>query len=290
VGASCQALLCVGGEAKDCDDGEACTADGCQPDTGLCQHVGLIGPCDDGESCTSADACAGLACVGAPLDCDDLCEAGQCLHRVTSCQQDADCYDGEALCSLDRCVAGACAYQATGQPGCCVGLPWRVDFAGGALGELSLVSSLGPGQGFRAWPGATPPGSLAADVLYYGDPAKQSYDLHPDGHGGSALRAKIALPPGRPARLRARLWLDVERAALYDELTLRVRHGGAEHLLWQKGPKTPTQAWFELDLPLVGAAGRMLEVELRFRTIDGIENGGLGVLVDALEVVVDCGG
>lgn len=291
---TCAGLLCQGGTAKDCDDGEVCTADACHPDSGSCLHTPIAGSCDDGSACTNGDACKAGACVGIPLNCDDgvdtttdLCEAGQCLHRVGPCSKDFDCYDGESLCSKDRCEAGQCVYEPTGAEGCCTPGLWRVDFADGTPGDLQLVATLGPGKGWQTWTSKGAPGEVA--VLYYGDPALASYDLHPDGHGGTALRAALQLPPGRKATARLRLWIDTERAALYDELILRARRSGVETVLWQKGPKTPMKQWFEVEVPLDAFAGRVIDLELGFRTIDGIENSGLGVLVDWFEVVAACG-
>ena len=290
---TCAGLLCVGGTAKTCDDGETCTADACHPDTGLCLHTPVGGPCDDGSACTAEDACKAGACVGVALDCDDgvsttldVCEAGQCLHRVGPCDKDIECFDGESVCTKDRCEAGNCVYEATGAEGCCTPAIWRVDFEDGTPGDAQLFATLGPGKGWRPWTSAGAPGE--AKVLYYGDPAVGSYDLAADGHGGTVLRAGLQLPPGRKARVRLRLWLDTERATLYDELTLVVRRSGVTTLLWQKGPKTPTQQWFDVEVPLDAWAGRVVELELGFRTIDAIDNGGLGVLVDWAEVVADC--
>ncbi|MBI5610799.1 MAG: hypothetical protein HY902_18115 [Deltaproteobacteria bacterium] len=49
-----------------CDDGEPCTADGCDGKAG-CSHVALVdkAPCDDGDACTAGDICAGGTCAGA---------------------------------------------------------------------------------------------------------------------------------------------------------------------------------------------------------------------------------
>lgn len=297
-GESCLGLLCSGGVGKDCDDGEACTAESCAPETGVCAHVAITGACDDGTTCTTNDACSKGACVGKALNCDDgddttldLCEAGQCLHRVGPCSKDIDCFDGESACSLDTCVNKECVYQATGKPGCCQSAVWRVDFDDGSVGDLQLVASLGPQQGWRPWTvaGAAPDVADGAKVLYYGDPALGNYDLATTGHHGTALRAKLPLPAGRVAKVRIRLWVDTERAALYDALTLVVRRGGEQTILWQKGPKTPTKTWVTIEADLSAHAGRVVELELGFDTIDAIDNGGRGVLVDWIEVDADCG-
>lgn len=291
-GETCSALVCQGGTPVDCDDGEACTADSCQPETGLCVHAPIQGNCDDGSACTEDDSCNAGLCIGSPLNCDDgdsvtadSCEAGQCLHRVTSCTKDGECYDGESACSVDTCKDGACVYTPTGKAGCCQPTLWRVDFDDGKAGDLQLISSLGSGKGWLPWLSDLD----AAKVLAYGDPKLGSFDLVPGaGHSGQAIRAKLALPQGRKAVVAARMWIDTERAALYDALTLRARWPGNDVLLWQKGPKTTMKTWITVEAPLDAYAGRTIDLELGFDTIDGQQNTGKGVFVDWIEIRVEC--
>ena len=56
---------CVG-KPKACNDGNPCTADSCDPDTGQCRSVRLEDgtPCDDGDSLTENDACTNGVCKG----------------------------------------------------------------------------------------------------------------------------------------------------------------------------------------------------------------------------------
>ncbi|MCB9740467.1 MAG: hypothetical protein H6747_14485, partial [Deltaproteobacteria bacterium] len=62
---------------------DPCKQNLCDPKTGGCTEVGVIGgtPCDDGDACTSGDACQGGSCKGGV----DTC----------SCQQDTDCEDAD---------------------------------------------------------------------------------------------------------------------------------------------------------------------------------------------------
>lgn len=57
-----------------CDDGNACSVDGCDPKTGKCSPELLAGPCSDGDLCTVGDECveagAGPQCKAA-AKCDD---------------------------------------------------------------------------------------------------------------------------------------------------------------------------------------------------------------------------
>jgi hypothetical protein len=114
-GDQCQAGECVPPVAdpcagKDCDDGNPCTDDACDPQTG-CTHQDNTKPCDDGDGCTVGDQCAGGAChPGAAKDCSDADECtvdscgtdGQCVHQ----QKDCDDHDP---CTVDSCQSGACA-------------------------------------------------------------------------------------------------------------------------------------------------------------------------------------
>ena len=113
--ASCQAGVCAGATATNCDDANPCTVDACDPETG-CTHV--TGVCDDGYACTldlcnaSTGACVhqGSAapsqeiCNGWDDDCDGTVDGG--LGGALSC--------GLGACrrSVDACVAGV--------PGVCI--------------------------------------------------------------------------------------------------------------------------------------------------------------------------
>jgi len=65
--------VCTGGTPVDCDDGNQCTLDSCDPEEG-CKNVPQDGlPCDDGDACTVGDECAAGVCTGGTLvDCDDF--------------------------------------------------------------------------------------------------------------------------------------------------------------------------------------------------------------------------
>ncbi|MDH3623526.1 MAG: PQQ-dependent sugar dehydrogenase [Myxococcales bacterium] len=63
----------------DCDDGNVCTDDQCDPGTSTCLHDNIAVACEDQNACTSIDVCAEGVCVGGDL-------AGGC----TSCEGLAD--------------------------------------------------------------------------------------------------------------------------------------------------------------------------------------------------------
>jgi cysteine-rich repeat protein len=105
---------CKGTGALDCDDGNPCTKDICQPDGG-CGHENAAGSCTDGDPCTLNDQCDQGICVpGKPLDCDDVnpctddsCNlVGVCLHLPNK----AECDDGNSCTTGDHCKDGKCAF------------------------------------------------------------------------------------------------------------------------------------------------------------------------------------
>jgi len=73
----CSNGLCIGGGAKNCDDGNPCTDDGCDPNSG-CITSNNANPCDDGSPCTLSDSCAAGACVGSQSPCQN---GGSCAPQ-----------------------------------------------------------------------------------------------------------------------------------------------------------------------------------------------------------------
>ena len=89
---TCSAGVCVSGAASDCDDGNECTADACDPSLG-CTVVLFVGlACEDGNLCTAGDVCAFGVCVsGASTSCADgnPCSIDSCDPAV-GCLHDFD--------------------------------------------------------------------------------------------------------------------------------------------------------------------------------------------------------
>jgi hypothetical protein len=99
---------------KVCDDGNPCTANTCNPETG-CEAENLTIECDDSSDCTFNDTCAEGACVGTGYDCDDLldCTAdscdgiGTCGHEVLAdwCVIDSTCIGALEIQPENECQA-----------------------------------------------------------------------------------------------------------------------------------------------------------------------------------------
>ncbi len=136
----------------DCDDGAPCTEDSCDPVSGECVHasIGDGEDCDDGDACTLADACdADGACVGLPVDCDDLndctldaCDAGsgECSHVNVA----VACDDGDPCTEGDVCAGGACQ-PGPGAPDCDDGNDCTTDACDPATGGCVHAPSSAPG-------------------------------------------------------------------------------------------------------------------------------------------------
>jgi hypothetical protein len=81
-------------DATNCDDGNSCTTDACDTNTGLCSWT----PVGDGDACAAdADACT-----------DDVCNAGACTHPTSA--DGTACTDDEDECTADECTAGVCGH------------------------------------------------------------------------------------------------------------------------------------------------------------------------------------
>ncbi len=113
-GDACKGGLCVGGQTKNCDDKNQCTADVCDAKTGSCVNAQTTDSCTDGNACTQFDQCAAGKCVGKELVCDDAngCTTDGCAPAsgCTVTDNTLPCDTGQCLnddkCSAGKCVAG----------------------------------------------------------------------------------------------------------------------------------------------------------------------------------------
>ncbi len=109
----CKEGTCQPGALLVCDDGNPCTTDSCQDDSG-CLFVAADGPCNDHNDCTGPDFCqAGTCSPGPMVDCDDenpctddACDAQTgCIHKLNA----LPCDDGDLCTTGDKCQLGECA-------------------------------------------------------------------------------------------------------------------------------------------------------------------------------------
>ena len=128
---TCQAGRCSAGAPVNCDDGNACTTDGCDPILGQCTHLSLPSCCTANADCVDVDACtvnerceAG-ACVSDPVVCSASgpCTEPACDPRVgcttrqlpdgTACNSGDPCTQS-AVCTGGVCGVAAAAVAGTG--------------------------------------------------------------------------------------------------------------------------------------------------------------------------------
>jgi len=103
---------CQLGTPLDCDDGNPCTDNNCDPITG-CDNPFNTDPCDDLNPCTKDDVCSSGACSGTAYSCDDsdvctddACNGdGTCTHTNNT----ASCDDSNPCTYDDTCSGGACS-------------------------------------------------------------------------------------------------------------------------------------------------------------------------------------
>ncbi|MEY3012577.1 MAG: hypothetical protein RIT45_1312, partial [Pseudomonadota bacterium] len=149
AGDACKSGTCAAGDSADCDDGNPCTTDACDPTKG-CTHVANAAPCDaDGNACTVGDACEGKVCVaGTKKSCDDgeLCTIDSCDAKTGACANDGGPMDDKpcdadgSLCtSGDACKAGKCAAGAA--LACDDGNPCTDDSCSPSAGCLHAANS-----------------------------------------------------------------------------------------------------------------------------------------------------
>ncbi|MSP92825.1 MAG: hypothetical protein EXR79_13645 [Myxococcales bacterium] len=118
AGDACAASQCKAGKATDCNDGNPCSDDACDPQSGACKSAANVAPCSDGNACTVSDVCgAGVCKPGATKGCDDNngctndgCDVSQgtCTHvaNTSACNDANECTLGDQ-CAATSCKSGA---------------------------------------------------------------------------------------------------------------------------------------------------------------------------------------
>jgi hypothetical protein len=120
----CQDGRCVAAADVACNDGIACTLDGCDEARNRCTYAPVHEQCDDADLCNGDERCVpsdgaadGRGCVPGPaLRCDDgdpctedFCEAGECRTRIRDADDDGYADASCVLCSPEdptECVQG----------------------------------------------------------------------------------------------------------------------------------------------------------------------------------------
>ncbi len=114
LGDLCEGGSCASGVPRDCNDGNVCTDDSCDPSTGECVWAMIsTRPCDDGNPCTDNDQCSQGSCLGTPVSCDDgnVCTDEWCdpaTGKCTKVYNTKPCDDGRFCTNPDQCSQGVC--------------------------------------------------------------------------------------------------------------------------------------------------------------------------------------
>lgn len=104
---------CEQGQSK-CDDGNPCTDDGCSEDGALeCVYTFNQASCDDGDPCTLVDSCSEGDCLGMAKDCNDgnACTLDSCSQGICANEpqlEGSQCDDGLECSTGDHCEGGQC--------------------------------------------------------------------------------------------------------------------------------------------------------------------------------------
>ena len=97
---------------EDCDDGDACTEDICNPGNNQCSHIPKGKGCCNtvGDCVEDDDPCTHVKCI-----------ADECIYQSTTgcCMGDWQCDDGN-FCTSDLCMDYECRFVAGPLAGCCV--------------------------------------------------------------------------------------------------------------------------------------------------------------------------
>ena len=174
---SCVAGECVGISVQ-CEDGVACTADRCNPETGACEFVPMAQRCNDADPCTD-DVCqpgggadlsgcrhtlapTGTPCGAAGCGTVALCQAGACVNHATP--EGYPCEDGDPCTQQDSCHGGVCTPGSGG--GLTLGGPVLV--SGGADPEAYRLGGQGPARLDGVVVVPTPPEAALARVIWRG--------------------------------------------------------------------------------------------------------------------------
>jgi hypothetical protein len=159
VGDACVKGQCLPGKSTNCDDGEGCTKDSCDPKSGQCVNAQQNGSCSDNNICTSGDACGNdengkwTCLAGTAPPCDDgnpctldLCSPATGCKNTVQSNIEVPCYSGPATTKdKGQCKSGKSTCDSSGKPGACVGqvLPATNDVCDGVDNDCNGVADPG---------------------------------------------------------------------------------------------------------------------------------------------------
>jgi hypothetical protein len=256
---TCQEGACVSAKLN-CNDDNLCTDDVCFPGLG-CVNEKNLNFCDDEDSCTLWDQCHDNECQGDPISCNDQ--------------------DG---CTNDFCIDGECVHQVIQAEECCF-----VDVSSWQFTDGTTQGWIAEGTDDTVgWTVSDLRFSSASHALYYGDIDTLSY-AGAGANSGVITSQPSLLPSAGLLTFSFQLYLDVESAAGKDKLYVYLLHeDGTTENLWHKTSATPLKAWHENQIDLSEHAGKVIQIQFSFDTIDGTANGTEGVYIDDVYLFSAC--
>jgi hypothetical protein len=260
-------------DLDDCDDGNPCTTDLCSDFGGSCSWEDVDGCCLTHGDCEDNDGCTQDKCT------DDVCQ-----NIWICCGDDAECDDGDDVCTSDSCVNQFCAFNPTGEPGCCESNPVQLDFE--SLVALEITNSSNP----CTWQVATTDQNQTlggTKVLYYGDVGSNNYDC--GLNSGTVITETFSLLDGVAYNLSFKLMMDTETSTSYDKLFIYAMAAGQEIELWNKSKLTASKGvWKTYEANFNGFAGQDVQLKFFFNTGDSVLNATKGVFVDDISITSTC--
>jgi len=286
-------------ENTDCDDGDdLCTDDACVENWCVHTPTGAEGCCEKDADCVSEDPCLEGVCNMDTTSCNYEPIEG-CCHDETECD------DGDDKCTDDTCVDNECVFTFNGTDGCCVEFTFEKNFDDGTDQGWTFDNAMGMGIGIPGfdlslgWQVAGECGfNSTPSALYYGMSSGMfgscvyNIDLGiplPLPNSGTATSQSFELPPGQTYTLDFAVQADVAAGAAADKLTLEVVVGNSGTVVWTKddlpnvGP-----SWHEVSIDLSDFAGDTAKLRFGFDTMGGTGSGGVGVMVDDVQLAADC--
>jgi len=260
---------------SDCTDASACTEDVCEVNN-LCSNVvdlTIPGCCVTAAHCNDGDTCT-----------IDSCQDTLCTYINTCCQSDDECDDGDDVCTVDTCDAGACKYSYLNVAGCCTPVVFQEDFEEGIDNWTTISSNSTCKWGLVSNGKAVSTPSSA----YYGNPSTKNYDCSVQ-HSGTLTSADVTIPDKPGLSLEFDIWFDVEIGTSYDQISVRILSEGTTQEIFTKPTLGAQKTWNHRTYSLDAFAGKTIQVQFHFDTKDTLFNSTEGLYVDEVKVTDPCG-